>query len=166
MIQVGDLVRYGQSGVCRVEEKSRKIIAGNEQEYYVLTPLFKTGVVYVPCANEELVGRMLPLLTPDEVKVAVQGAKEASPEWIRDFRARSEVAKKALSSGDRKDALMLIKNICFHRKEEKNEGKRIHTTDDYFLRDAQSLIYSEFSLVLNRDLESVSDWVKGELELE
>jgi hypothetical protein len=60
---------------------------------------------------------------------------------------------------------MLIKNICYHRKEEKNEGKRIHTTDDYFLRDAQSLIYSEFSLVLERDCDAIAAWVNEELEL-
>ncbi len=160
MFEKGELVRYGGSGVCRIEEKTTLEMAGSTQEYFVLSPLFKSGVLYVPCANEELVGRILPLLTPEEIEKVILQVSERQTDWIRDFRRRSESAKKALQSGDRADALYLIKSFWARRIEQNGEGKRIHTTDDYFLRDAQSLIFSEFSYVLGKSVEEVEKEIR------
>ncbi len=163
----GETVRYGQSGLCRIEEVKRMKIGEKEQEYFVLSPLFKTGsVLYVPCDNEDLVARMCAPLTVEEVKTVLKEVVEREPEWIRDFRRRSEISKKALSSPDRRDALLLIKNIYFHKKEMLGEGKRIHNTDDYFLKDAESLIFNEFSYVLNLDYLEVIRFVRKELGMD
>jgi CarD family transcriptional regulator len=162
MFHPGDLVRYGGFGVCKVEEKKIMEMAKVEEEYYVLSPMFKSGVLYVPCANEELVGRMLPLLTPEEIFSVVEKVKNMEIEWIRDFRRRSEKAKKALNSGDRADALFLIKNAWAKRVGQITEIRRTHTTDDYFLRDAELLIFNEFSFVLEKSVEEVTAWVRNE----
>lgn len=163
MFQKGDTVRYGQAGVCRVEEIKRMKMGGEEQDYYVLMPLQKAGAtLFVPCANEALVSKMLPPLTPDQIEAVVHDVREKSPEWIRDFRRRSEASKKALSSGDRRDALYLIKNIYAHKLDILGEGKRIHTTDDYFLKDAENLIYFEFSYVLGEEMQDVAERFRKE----
>ena len=163
MFQTGDTVRCGQAGICRVEEIKRMKMVGEEQDYYVLMPLCKSGaMLFVPCANESLVAKMLPPLTREEIEEVVNDVRDRSPEWIRDFRRRSESSKKALSSGDRREALYLIKNIYAHKAEILGEGKRIHTTDDYFLKDAENLIYFEFSYVLGEDMQSVADFFRKE----
>lgn len=162
MFRVGDTVRYGQSGVCRIEEIRDMTFGGMTQSYYVLMPLFKTGsVVYVPCENEILSAKMLPPLTKKEVREALRLVREKEVEWIRDFRRRSEFAKKALSSGDRTEALYLIKSIYHHKREVLGQSARIHTTDDYFLKDAETLIFTEFSFVLNRSYDDVAAEVRG-----
>ena len=152
----GSFVRYGQVGICEITDLKTTDQFGKENQYYVLTPLFKTGsVVYVPCDSAELTAKMLPPLTPEEIEDALTRAATAPAPWIRDFRRRSEASKRALSSPDRADALILIKSIRLHNKEIAGEGKRIHTTDDYFLRDAQALICHEFSFVLHRNTEEI-----------
>ncbi len=162
MFQVGDTVRYGQSGVCKIEEIRDMTFGGMTQRYYVLMPLFKTGsVVYVPCENALLAAKMLPPLTKEEVWEVLRLVREKKVEWIRDFRRRSEFAKKALSSGDRTEALYLIKSIYHHKKEILGQGTRIHTTDDYFLKDAETLIFTEFSFVLDRSYDDVAAEVRG-----
>ena len=166
MFKPGDLVRYGGFGVCKVEETKKMEMARVEEEYYVLSPMFKSGVLYVPSANEELVGRMLPLLTPEEIYSVVEKVKNMEIEWIRDFRRRSENAKKALNSGDRADALFLIKNAWAKRVGQITEIRRSHTTDDYFLRDAQLLIFNEFSFVLGKSVEEIAAWVRKEFDME
>lgn len=164
MFQVGDTVRYGQSGICKIEEICDMTFGGTTQCYYVLMPLFKTGsMVYVPVENMELVSRMLPPLTQEEVDAAIRTVREKKVEWIRDFRRRSEFAKKALSSGDRTEALYLIKSIYHHKKEILGQGARIHTTDDYFLKDAETLIFNEFSFVMDRSYEDIAAEVRSVL---
>ena len=161
MFRVGDTVRYGQSGVCKIQDICDMTFGGKTQCYYVLMPLFKAGsVVYVPAENPELVSRMLPPLTEEELAAAMQSVQEKEVEWIRDFRRRSEFAKKALSSGDRTEALYLIKSIYHHKKEILGQGARIHTTDDYFLKDAEILIFTEFSFVLNRSYEDIAEEIR------
>ncbi len=165
MFKRGDLVRYGGFGVCKVEEKKMMEMGRQEEEYYVLSPMFKSGVLYVPCNNEDLVGRMLPLLTPQEINAVVAQVKGMEAEWIRDFRRRSEKAKKALNSGDRADALYLIKNAWAKKVGQLGEVRRSHTTDDYFLRDAEQLIFNEFSFVLEKSVEEIASWIRSEFEI-
>ena len=139
-------------------------VADTERDYYVLQPLMRIGTLhFVPCENRELVERMLPPLTPEEAREALARAKSRRPEWIRDFRRRSELSRKTLNSGDRSEVLTLIKNICAHKNEILKEGKRIHTTDDYFLKEAERLIAFEFSQVLSRDYDEVLEWIRAEL---
>lgn len=157
MFQVGDMVRYGQSGVCRIEEIREMDVAGASQRYFVLTPLFKTGsLVYVPVENRELVDKMLPPMTRDDVEEILERVANMAAEWIRDFRRRSEFAKKALSSGDRAEALYLVKCIYAHKREALGQGARIHTTDDYFLKDAENLIYSEIAYAREQSFDEVA----------
>ncbi len=157
MFQVGDIVRYGQSGVCKIQEISDRTFGNVTQSYYVLTPIFKSGsLVYVPVENETLVEKMLPPLTKEEVAEVISLVREKEVEWIRDFRRRSDFAKKALSSGDRSEALYLIKSIYHHKREILGQGARIHTTDDYFLKDAETLIFTEFSFVLDKSYEDIA----------
>ncbi len=161
MLKKGDIVCYGQSGVCKVEGQIEKEILGKVQEYFVLGPLNKAGsVVYIPCENKELVGKMRKPLTPSQIEEALSCAAGSQTEWNRDFRKRSDAFKKALSSSDCMDSLLLIKTIYDHRREEQKNDRRIHTTDDYFLRDAENLVYSEFSYVLQKDYEEIAQRVR------
>ena len=167
MPKIGETVRYGQSGLCKIEGKCTKEIAGEQQEYFMLTPLFKKGsTVFVPCANEELVQKMCSPLLEEEIHLLLARAAEEELEWIRDFRRRSEASKKALGSNDRLDALLLIKSIYAHRKENQGKGARVHTTDDYFLKDAEQLIYSEIAYVQNKEYEIVAQEIKAMLKIE
>ena len=158
--KIGQKVRYGQSGVCEI----RELASMDGAAYYVLSPLFRQGAtVYVPSENADLVARMQPLLTPDEIPALLDRAEKAQPEWNRDFRKRSEESRQALASPDRLDALVLIKSIYAHKKEMSGLGKRAHTTDDYFLRDAELLIYHEIAYVLDEPFEAVTARVRAML---
>ena len=155
MLKIGETVRYGQSGLCRVQEKCKKEIGGAVAEYYVLSPFSqKASVVFVPCDNKLLLEKATKLLAKEEIEDLVKEILSTPTQWIRDFRRRSDFSKKALASSDRKDPLLLIKTIYDHRNEE-GGSVRVHTTDDYFLRDAEYLVYSEFAYVYEVAYEEV-----------
>ena len=63
MPDVGSIVFYAGSGVCRIAETKEMETAGAVRRYYVLTLLFKpASTLYVPCDSETLASRMVPLL--------------------------------------------------------------------------------------------------------
>lgn len=160
----GELVRYGQSGVCEIREIAKMASGAGTASYYALSPKFKTGsTVFVPCDNKDLVGRMRPLLTPQEIDDLLERARTAPCPWNRDFRKRSEESRRAMMSSDRMDALLMIKSILAHKKELIEIGKNTHTTDDYFLRDAEHLIYNEIAFVLHKPFEEVEQRVRAVL---
>ena len=43
----------------------------------------------------------------------------------------------------------MIKAIYAHKKEREAEGKRLHMSDERFLKDAEQILYNEFQYVLN-----------------
>ncbi len=156
MLKIGETVRYGQSGLCTVQEKCEKEIGGEVQEYYVLIPFSKKGsMVFVPCGSSQLLEKISLPLTKDEIDSLIKSVLDTPTQWIRDFRRRSDFSKKALASSDRKDPLLLIKTIYDHRSEESAGPVRIHTTDDYFLRDAEYLVYSEIAFALGKEYSQV-----------
>ena len=53
MYKIGDLIMYGVRGVCRVKEITELDWSSAEQgrKYYVLEPLYKDDLIYVPIDN-------------------------------------------------------------------------------------------------------------------
>jgi CarD family transcriptional regulator len=66
MYNVGDMIMYGGTGTCRVTEISMRRSAERElaQLYYVLTPLYQNGRIYVPVDTTKVF--MRPILSREE----------------------------------------------------------------------------------------------------
>ena len=65
MYQVGELVSYGSTGVCRVSEIINQTCPdGEERLYYVMQPLYKACVISVPVDSDKVFIR--PIITRDE----------------------------------------------------------------------------------------------------
>ena len=62
MFQIGEVVAYGATGICKVEDvkvMSLSRTGADRQEYYILRPVATpTCATYVPTANEALTGKM------------------------------------------------------------------------------------------------------------
>ena len=50
MYEIGQLIVYGNEGVCRVEEIGTPKISGvdKHREYYTLAPIYREGKVFTP----------------------------------------------------------------------------------------------------------------------
>lgn len=159
-ISVGSHVLYGKMGVCLVHEQRTMKIGKESSLYYVLCPISDgRSSVYVPCDNEELVARMRPLLTREEIDALLSGADEERLQWIDDRNARSDLYRSVAADGDRR---RLIRVICclFRKKHERQEaGKRLSTMDESALQDCVRLIDEEFSLVLGIPRTDVMDYI-------
>ena len=53
------------------------------------------------------------------------------------------------------ELIRLIRQIRAHEQEQLGKGKRLHLSDERFLKEAEKMICEEFSLVLNIDRNEV-----------
>lgn len=159
-IAVGAYVLYGKTGVCRIQEKKDIKIGKQINSYYVLAPVSDgRSSVYVPCDNAELVARMRPLLTREEIDTLLTEADDERQPWLEDRNQRSALYRSAIMDGDR---IRLIRVICclFRKKHERMEqGKRLSMMDEAALHECMRLIDEEFAMVLDIPRNAVQGYI-------
>lgn len=159
-VQIGSHVLYGKMGVCLVQEQKTIKMGKESGLYYVLCPISDgRSSVFVPCDNEDLVSRMRPLLTQDEIDVLLSDADEQKLQWMDDRNERSALYRTVTNGGDRS---MLIRLICclFRKKHERQEmGKRLSAMDETALQECMRLIDEEFSMVLDIPRTEVVNYI-------
>ena len=68
MYNVGDLVFYGSTGVCRIVEikKPNAVKEKEERLYYTLKPLYQECMISTPVDNDKVF--MRPIITKEEAE--------------------------------------------------------------------------------------------------
>lgn len=160
--KIGTYVLYGKTGVCLIKEKTT--MPGVEGQYYVLSPISDSrSSVYVPCDNPELVARMRPLLTREEIERLLSSAEAVQLEWIEDRNDRASYFRSVVSGGDRTELIRLIGCLMRKRRERAAVGKRLSTMDENFLQECVRLVQEEFSMVLSIEPKDVSAYIHERL---
>ena len=163
MYNIGDKVLYGALGVMEIVDITDQTVADVTRKYYVLKEISSasSSLTYIPIENGELVAQMKPLLTKEEIIDVIKEAK-ASPalDWVEDNRARSEVYKRILASGDRVKMLVMINSIYRTGKRREEEGKKNYIADENTMKRDEKIVYSEFSLVLGIAEEDVAEFIE------
>ena len=155
MFSIGQTVLYGSNGVCMIDDVTEKRIGSSKIEYYVLKPVCtNTSTLFVPVSNQQLVGKIRCVLTADEANRILDNLPECG-EWNDNKIERSDSFRTVISSGDSVELIRLIRLINLHEREQTAKGKRLHISDERFLKEAEKMICEEFSIVLNTTRESV-----------
>ena len=77
-----------------------------------------------------------------------------------------DVYSNAINSADRGAIASLIKACDKHRKEISELGKKLHKVDEYFLIEAEKLLYGEFKTVFKIEKAEIIPFVLGEFDPE
>ena len=158
--KIGTYVMYGKTGVCLVKEQ----IAMSGGQYYVLNPISDSrSSVYVPCNNPDLVARMSPLLSREEIDILLSNADDVKLVWLDDRNERAMLSRTVLSSGDRKELVRLLCCLMRKKAERIEIGKRLSTMDENFLQECVRLVQEEFSMVLGISEREVGTYIQERL---
>lgn len=167
MFCANDTVHYAGSGVCRVQEIATMRFGRTREQYYVLKPLHQnTSVIYVPVKNEQLVAKMRPILSREQITALIDGIDGVEPAWDDDVNQRKQLFDELLRSGDCGDLIRLIKSLQQQRVRRQAEGKTLHVSDENFLREAQRLLYDEYAGVLGITPKEAEAQLKPKLQAE
>ncbi|MBQ8683047.1 MAG: hypothetical protein IJ518_00845 [Clostridia bacterium] len=161
----GSYVVYGKMGVCEVLDRQVMAIGGEKGEYYVLGPVSDPrSSVYVPCDNVQLMGRLRPLLTHQEIEAMLDDVDNRQIDWVDDRNQRSAAFRAVVSSGDRQELLRLIR--CLYRKKQEKvaDGKRLSSMDETLLQECIRLVEEEFALALDIPQYEVGAFIRQRLD--
>jgi len=165
MYQIGDYVIYGIHGVCRVMGRQKQLVNRKRTEYLVLEPLGQSeSRFYLPAASETSMAKLKAVLSAEELNALLAGDEIRSGEWIADENARKQYYRDLISSGDRTALMKMVNSLYRYRKAQFAAGKKFHQCDENFLRDAERLLASEISLVLEKTPEEARDYLRTTLQ--
>ena len=165
MFQVGDQVVYGIHGVCRILAEEERRVDRKRVKYFALEPLDQPGTrYYVPSENPVALAKLSRVLEKDALIELLTSERIRENCWIADENQRKQRYRELITSGDRVALLQMISTLHQHKKEQAAAGRKLHLCDDNFLKDAEKLLNSEFSLVLGIQLSEVGNYIQSVLE--
>lgn len=164
MLQLGDRVVYGVHGVCCILDIEQRTIDRKKAEYYVLEPLDQPGAkFYIPTHNQIAVSKLRPLLSAQELDALLLSPEARADVWITDENHRKQRYRELINSGDRVALICMIRSLHKHKAAQLAAGRKFHLCDENFLKDAQKLLSSEFSVVLNIPASDVGAYIDSKL---
>ena len=159
MFCIGQTVLYGTNGVCKIKDITMKSVGKLKMEYYVLKPLgADASTLFVPTANEALVKKIRPVLSEDEIRRILCDGQDCE-DWNDNKIERSEHFKEIIASGDSAELVRLIRLLRLHAQQQVAKGKRLHISDERFLKEAEKMVCGEFSMVLNVSRDDVIEMI-------
>lgn len=164
MFKINDCVVYRTNGVCRITDIKKEQFGSETKEYYVLTPVFgNTSTVYVPLDSKELTDKMKQIIPAQEVHGIIDRALHCPTKWIENDRQRSKEYSAILEKGDAVELFSLVGILIHHKEELEAAGRKFRVTDKRIMEAAQKILYEEFAISLNIDIENVSSYIRKEL---
>lgn len=165
MFEIHDVVVYGTQGVCQIVGIDKQKVDKTVKEFFVLKPKAdKAATFYVPTWNEKALAKMRKVLSPEEVIALIDSMPGKTPTWIVNENERKETYKKILASGDHAAIVSMIQALYFHKKDREAEGKRLHMSDERFMKDAEQLLFNEWQYVLDMDKTELTTYIFDRLE--
>lgn len=165
MYQQGDLIVYGSSGVCRVDGIGPlKGMGGKNEkrEYYTLSPVFGSGVIYTPVDTAIF---MRPVLSKEQVEHLIERlpSLEGDECSISNLRMLTEHYHAAFESHECEDLLRLIKTLYQKGQNSLKQGRRLGLTELKYRKHAEELVHGEFSVALGIPYDDVPEYISARI---
>ena len=161
----GDHIIYGNTGVCRVESiitpdsKDSKRVFDNTRCYYVLKPLYHTETIYTPTDNTKVF--MRPVISKEEAERLIDliptiQAEAYHADSLQDLRNHY---RSATESYDCSDLIELLMSIYLKKQYAEQQKRKFGEVDGKFMKQAEEMLYGEFSVALEIDKNEVQDYI-------
>ena len=145
---IGDLIIYGETGVCRVEEIVDKEFLGEIRPCYKLQPLYQSCMIFTRADVESVF--MRPIISKDEADALIDNIKSIEPAVceVVSHRALSEKYDAIIKQHDCAALVSLTKLIYAKREKSIAAKKKLSAVDERYLKRAEDLLFSELAAAL------------------
>ena len=165
MCHLDDYVIYGIHGACRVLGREKQLVNKKRTEFLVLEPLMQSGSkYYVPAENPIAMAKLQGVLSQDELVQLLESDAVREDCWISDEGHRKQIYRELITSADRLRLVQMVASLYRYRGAQEAAGRKFHLCDDNFLRDAERLLSSEISLVMNLSADEARDFLRRHLK--
>ena len=156
MYQVGELVVYGTTGVCRVEGfGTPDPMDRSGRQYYQLKPLYQDGVIYTPVEGGKV--PMRPVMSAEAARALAEEVPQIQPEehQARTIQLLTQHYPRRLPSGSSRDLLALAMSIQAKRRQAEKHNRRLGMVDERYGRQAERLLFGELAAALDLPYDQV-----------
>ncbi len=166
MFEIGDYIIYGNSGVCEVVEVGPIQLNErdkNETLYYTLEPVFEKGSkIYTPVGNKKVLMRLA--LNKDEAINLIDNMPNIEFDTELSDKEREQEIKVGLKSIDPEEWIKILKALYYRKCERHADGKKMTSSDEKYVQQAQDYLYGELSISMDIPKEEVSELVSSRLK--
>ena len=157
---IGDLIIYGETGVCRVEEVVERPFLDSTQLCYKLQPIYQSCVIFTPVEGGGVFTR--PLISREDAETLIAGIGSMSPEIceITASRVLSEKYDAVIKTHDCKEYVLQILSIYAKRKRAIEAKKKLSAVDERYLKKTEDLLFGEFAAVLDIHKSEVGKYIE------
>ena len=158
---IGDLIVYGETGVCRVEDIVEKEFMGEIRPCYKLQPLYQSCMIFTPADNEAVF--MRPIITAEEATALIDGYKSVVPEDCPPAspRALSERYDKIIKLHDCAALIKLSVSLRVKRASLTASKKKLSAVDERYLKRAEDLLHGELAAALDMEKHLMREYIEN-----
>lgn len=164
MYEVNDLIMYGNTGVCKVSGITNQVFDNEDKLYYVLEPLYQSGVIYAPIDNDKVF--MRPVISEEEAKDLIDNIPEIHTEIYRNssMQQLTKYYQSVIDTHKCLDLLKLTKSIHQKKMDAMAQNRHLGQIDKKFMKRAEELLFGEFAAALQISKEDVQEYIRKRLE--
>lgn len=164
MFQKGELIIYGKTGVCRVEDiVMLDNLFDTEKLCYQLLSLYGKETIYIPVDTNVF---MRPVLTKEEAEELIEKIPSIPEDDcnVANQRLRGEHYRTFFTTHQCEDLICIIKSLYHKNQSRTVGGHRLDRTDQQYFKQAEELLHGELAVSLNIPYAEVSDYIKKRIE--
>jgi len=161
----GEIIIYGNSGVCEVTDIGVPNIGGIDpsKSYYTLKPIFEAGMIYIPVNTQAF---MRHTMSREEAMTLIGKMPEISAEIYdnRNLNLLKEHYKTLLESYHCKDLIHIIKAVYAKEQRGLKIGKKLGQVDKFYMKKAEDMLHGEFAVALDMDKKEVKVFIENRVK--
>lgn len=166
MFQTGELVVYGATGVCRVEEIVGLDQPGKDRnrKYYLLKPLWQDGVIYAPVDSGKV--PMRPVISREEAEALIDQMPDIQAASCRGATAQAlaQQYQSAVRDGGHQALVEMMKAIHYKRGQAESKNRRLGMIDERYMKQAERMLYGELATALEIPFDEVEPYIANRIE--
>ena len=166
MYEIGELVLYGSTGVCRVSEIKKQGLpdSGEERRYYVLKPLYQSCVISVPVDSDKAFIR--PIISRDEAERLINliPGRKCEAYHSRAARDLTQHYDAMLKTHRCEDLIDLTMSIYAKKENMRRQKRRFGSVDERFLKQAEDLLFGELAAALEIPRNEVRGYITARVQ--
>jgi len=166
LYQVGDLIIYGNTGVCEVTDIMIKDLFGTDIEgnFYVLRPLYQNCTISTPVNTTKVF--MRPIISKDEAVRLIDSIPtiKAKQSNITDLRQLTEHYDSYFKTYDCADLIELSMSIYEKRQALKEQKRKFGAIDERYMKRAEDLLFGELSAALGICKDDLPDYIQARVD--
>ena len=166
MFKIGDIIVYGNAGVCKVEEIGTPDLKSvtDDKDYYTLTPYYSDrSRIFTPCDNDRVI--MRPVISSKEAKCIMESIPESELVEVAEEKHREDIYKSVMKECDCSRFVSLLKTIYIRKETRLREGKKVTSSDEKYFNMAREKLCDELAVAMSLDREKVCAMVDEKISL-